>query len=82
MATDTDFNLRDRLKVLRVTQVGFAALLEVNGTTVRNWVRLGTPGQAQRMVEILEYQAGISPAMPEWLVPILAGQSDKRRKAA
>lgn len=70
MAFDTRFGLRERLRGLGMTQVRFASLLDVDATTVRAWVRLGTPGPARRIVEVLEYETGLAP-MPDWLVPIV-----------
>ena len=79
MAIDPNFNLRRRLKTLGVSQVGFAAMLDVDPTTVRAWVRLGTPGPTRRLVELLEYEAGIA-KLPKWLLPIIS--SDAPAKAA
>lgn len=70
MAVDSGFGLRERLKSLGITQVGFATLLDVDATTVRAWVRMGTPGPARRIVEVLEYETGLAP-MPDWLAPLV-----------
>ena len=76
MAADTNFDLRSRLKRIGITQVAFAAMVDVDPTTVRTWVRLGTPGPTRRLIELLEYQAGIA-HLPSWLLPILSASSSK-----
>ena len=77
MVSDPNFNLRSRLKMLGISQVRFAAMLDIDPTTVRAWVRLGTPGPTRRLVELLEYEAGIA-KLPNWLLPIVVGDAPAR----
>jgi len=74
MAVDTNFNLRQRLRNIGITQVAFADMIDVDPTTVRTWVRIGTPGPTRRLIEMMEYEAGLS-RLPHWLLPILSANT-------
>ena len=59
-----------------MTQVAFADLVKVNGTTVRTWVRKGTPGLARRLVELIEYETGNAP-MPDWCIKLVVPSEEE-----